>query len=479
MRRCRLIKHTGGTNQKSTNPDKWGSSSCNLSTKTEDGTLGGILKKSNQVVYSNAIPNRLSYQTQPSKAGSSSSTVGDRPSHQNSSGQSTRQHGGEVRVYLAADVNRCILLGRGNVLPKLSLFSLTSHNSKTGYSHPSIGYYKAKISNIHFRESSHNTLEMTRPRHSTPELESFITQPGHPQRNSRTSDEIDLQQIKALVATHNAIIQQAHSHVTSGRPQLPLHHLSVVPTQHQANRRSKCLTLSPNVDSCFYIPYTFLSSQHLLLSTGFDPAFIAFHGLRPSIHCFPRASAQHLQLFMGFGSGFTAFHGLRPSIYYFPQASTQHLHLSHGFRPSIYYFPRASAQHLQFSTSFGPTFTAFHGFRPSIYCLGFGLTSTALHGLRFSIYCFPRLSTGFGLAFTAFHRLQPNIYSFPQASAYHLQPSTGFGQAFSAFHGFRPCIYCFPRASQLSTDFGSAFTTLMAPALPLPLYGLRPSSTVS
>ena len=70
----------------------------------------------------------------------------------------------EKGVHLTASVNSCILLALGNVLPKLSLFSLSLHNSKTGHSHPSIGYHKAKILDISFRESSHNTLKMTRPR---------------------------------------------------------------------------------------------------------------------------------------------------------------------------------------------------------------------------------------------------------------------------------------------------------------------------
>ncbi|PKI58443.1 hypothetical protein CRG98_021201 [Punica granatum] len=72
--------------------------------------------------------------------------------------------GREGGVHLTASVNPCILSALGNVHPKLSLFSLSLHNSKMGHNHPSIGYHKTKILDISFQESSHNTLEITRPR---------------------------------------------------------------------------------------------------------------------------------------------------------------------------------------------------------------------------------------------------------------------------------------------------------------------------
>ncbi|OWM72761.1 hypothetical protein CDL15_Pgr024813 [Punica granatum] len=124
-------------------------------------------------------------------------------------------------VHLTAGVNPYILSALGNVLPKLSLFSLSLHYSKIGHIHPSIGYHKAKILDIFFRESSHNTLEMTRPRitgttttrttadsdfrplgirrRSTLELESYITRLGHPQQPSNCpNSETSLRQVNAL-----------------------------------------------------------------------------------------------------------------------------------------------------------------------------------------------------------------------------------------------------------------------------------------
>ncbi|OWM69642.1 hypothetical protein CDL15_Pgr005042 [Punica granatum] len=125
----------------------------------------GIPKGNDQVIYSNTVPDRLSYRTQPSKADSSSSTAGNQARNPNSSRQPTPTEGWKrMGVHLTAGVNPCILSALGNVLPKLSLFSLSLRNSKTGHSHPSIGYHKAKILDISFRESSHNTLKMTRPR---------------------------------------------------------------------------------------------------------------------------------------------------------------------------------------------------------------------------------------------------------------------------------------------------------------------------
>ncbi|PKI78554.1 hypothetical protein CRG98_001061 [Punica granatum] len=64
-------------------------------------------------------------------------------------------------VHLAAGVNPCILLAWGNVLPKLSLFSLSLHNSKWVTAALLTGYHRAKIPDIPLRGFSHNALEMS------------------------------------------------------------------------------------------------------------------------------------------------------------------------------------------------------------------------------------------------------------------------------------------------------------------------------
>ncbi|PKI50875.1 hypothetical protein CRG98_028738 [Punica granatum] len=75
------------------------------------------------------------------------------------------------------------------------------------------------------------------------------------------------------------------------------------------------LVLSPNTDSCFYIPCTFLSSLHLPLSTGSSPAFTTLHGLWPSIYCFPDFESD-VYCFPDFGSDvyflFTTFRTSSP-----------------------------------------------------------------------------------------------------------------------------------------------------------------------
>ncbi|PKI60431.1 hypothetical protein CRG98_019172 [Punica granatum] len=116
-----------------------------------------------QFVYSNTILYRLSYTTQPSKAKSSSSTIGNQARHPSSSRQPTRQNDGRKGAQSAAGMNPCILLAWGSMLPKLSLFSLSLHNSKW-VTATLQSATKAKISYIPLREFSHNTLKMTRPR---------------------------------------------------------------------------------------------------------------------------------------------------------------------------------------------------------------------------------------------------------------------------------------------------------------------------
>ncbi|PKI74113.1 hypothetical protein CRG98_005492 [Punica granatum] len=355
------------------------------------------------------------------------------------------------------------------MLPKLALFSLSLHNSKTGHSHPSIGYYKAKILDISFRESSHNTLEIARPRitgttntgttadsdsrsfevrrHSTLELESHITRPGHPQQTgNRPNNGTSLRQINAFTAAYLMLLSNkflivrqmaidANHRFPTAHPRYLL--LSGLRVQYfesifTAFRTSRphlllfglrvhiyCFSDFAFTFTAFWTPIPRTSRPHLLLSTGFALVILLLSmGFGLALYSFPRASASHftastdfglviLQLSTGFGLALTAFHGLRPSILLLSTGfGLVILLLSTGFGLALYSFPRASASH----------FIAFHGLRPSNF--------TAFHGFRPRTYSFPRASTSH---FTTFHGLRPRT----------LQLSTGFGLA----------LYCFPRAS--------------------------------
>ncbi|PKI66967.1 hypothetical protein CRG98_012632 [Punica granatum] len=91
----------------------------------------GIPKGNGQVIYSNTIPDRLSCITQLSKMDSSLSIAGEQARHPSNSRQLTPTEGRKRRgVHRAAGVNPCILLAWSNVLPMLSLFSLSINNSK-------------------------------------------------------------------------------------------------------------------------------------------------------------------------------------------------------------------------------------------------------------------------------------------------------------------------------------------------------------
>ncbi|OWM89007.1 hypothetical protein CDL15_Pgr027013 [Punica granatum] len=92
----------------------------------------GIPKESGQVIYFNMILDHPSNTAQLSSAKDfSSSTVGkpSMPSEQFGTTYTTEGRR-KMGVHLAAGVNPCILLAWGNMLPKLSLSSLSLHNSK-------------------------------------------------------------------------------------------------------------------------------------------------------------------------------------------------------------------------------------------------------------------------------------------------------------------------------------------------------------
>ncbi|OWM90872.1 hypothetical protein CDL15_Pgr027359 [Punica granatum] len=92
----------------------------------------GIPKESGQVIYFNMILDQPSNTAQPSSAKDSSSSIVGKPSMPSKQFGTTYTTEGrrKMGVHLTAGVNPCILLARGNVLPKLSLFSLSLHNSK-------------------------------------------------------------------------------------------------------------------------------------------------------------------------------------------------------------------------------------------------------------------------------------------------------------------------------------------------------------
>ncbi|PKI58130.1 hypothetical protein CRG98_021479 [Punica granatum] len=183
----------------------------------------GILNKSGQIIYFNMILDQPSNTAQPSSTKDSSSSIVGKlsmPSKQFGITYTTEGRR-KMGVHLTVGVNSCILLAWGNVLPKLSLFSLFLHNSKwvTATLQQAITEPKSQT----FLSKS---LVITLWKwHSTPELESLST--GHPEkqkpssrgggitskstvaqqqsqlsaRRNRPSSNIDLQRISTLGAT--------------------------------------------------------------------------------------------------------------------------------------------------------------------------------------------------------------------------------------------------------------------------------------
>ncbi|OWM91087.1 hypothetical protein CDL15_Pgr028139 [Punica granatum] len=154
----------------------------------------GIPKESGQVIYFNMILDHPSNTAQLSSAKDfSSSTVGkpSMPSKQLGTTYTTEERR-KMGVHLTAGVNPCILLAWGNVLPKLSLFSLSLHNSKwvTATLQQAITEPKSQtflseslvitLWKWYYKHARTTADSDSRPlgirRRSTPELESFTMQ---------------------------------------------------------------------------------------------------------------------------------------------------------------------------------------------------------------------------------------------------------------------------------------------------------------